>query len=238
MPWRQGAVIVSGFTAQGQAEQLTQGVPTAGRVPEWRHRRARGDGRIRRPADADAAAAQSRFLDRRPHRRRDQRLYQPALRHARRAERDSRTVVHQKPNGISAARFMPRSRTWSVESDTPARVVIDERTGTIVIGNDVKISRGRHQPRHADRAHHRSAAASCSRNRSPRARPPSNRSPRSTPTQPDAPRRGARRTRPRNAGLRPQPPRRQAGRHHRHPAGHQVGRRPAGRSGSAIGACR
>jgi flagellar P-ring protein precursor FlgI len=29
----QGAVIVSGFTAQGQAEQLTQGVPTAGRVP-------------------------------------------------------------------------------------------------------------------------------------------------------------------------------------------------------------
>ena len=28
-----------------------------------------------------------------------------------------------------------------VESDTPARVVIDERTGTIVIGNDVKISR-------------------------------------------------------------------------------------------------
>ncbi|RWC62618.1 MAG: flagellar biosynthesis protein FlgI, partial [Mesorhizobium sp.] len=28
-----------------------------------------------------------------------------------------------------------------VESDTPARVVIDERTGTIVIGNEVKISR-------------------------------------------------------------------------------------------------
>ncbi|RVD35435.1 flagellar biosynthesis protein FlgI, partial [Mesorhizobium sp. M4A.F.Ca.ET.020.02.1.1] len=29
----QGSVIVGGFTAQGQAEQLTQGVPTAGRVP-------------------------------------------------------------------------------------------------------------------------------------------------------------------------------------------------------------
>ncbi len=29
----QGSVIVSGFNAQGQAEQLTQGVPTSGRVP-------------------------------------------------------------------------------------------------------------------------------------------------------------------------------------------------------------
>ena len=29
----QGSVIVSGFTAQGQAETLTQGVPTGGRVP-------------------------------------------------------------------------------------------------------------------------------------------------------------------------------------------------------------
>ncbi|TIV69779.1 MAG: flagellar biosynthesis protein FlgI, partial [Mesorhizobium sp.] len=29
----QGSVIVGGFTAKGQAEELTQGVPTAGRVP-------------------------------------------------------------------------------------------------------------------------------------------------------------------------------------------------------------
>lgn len=27
-----------------------------------------------------------------------------------------------------------------VEADTPARIVIDEKTGTIVIGNDVKVS--------------------------------------------------------------------------------------------------
>src|SRR5690606_33051957 len=29
----QGSVIVAGFSAQGQAETLTQGVPTSGRVP-------------------------------------------------------------------------------------------------------------------------------------------------------------------------------------------------------------
>ena len=36
---------------------------------------------------------------------------------------------------------MPKLKISVVEADAPARVVIDERTGTIVIGNDVRISR-------------------------------------------------------------------------------------------------
>ena len=56
-------------------------------------------------------------------------------------EQDSRTIVIRKPKDISAARFYAEIENIAVEADAPARVVVDERTGTIVIGNDVRISR-------------------------------------------------------------------------------------------------
>ena len=70
--------------------------------------------------------------------------------------------AHRRPPQARRAFRPPASSpSWKislVESDTPARVVVDERTGTIVIGQDVRISQGRDQPRHADRAHYRDAA--------------------------------------------------------------------------------
>lgn len=137
----QGSVIVSGFTAQGQAQSLTQGVPTAGRVPngaivERAVQAEFGDQstltlQLRNPdfstsvriADAINDYTGQRF----------------GVRVA--AERDARTVSIAKPKNISTARFYAEIENLIVESDTPARVVIDEKTGTIVIGNDVKISR-------------------------------------------------------------------------------------------------
>ncbi|TIS57436.1 MAG: flagellar basal body P-ring protein FlgI [Mesorhizobium sp.] len=137
----QGSVIVSGFTAKGQAEQLTQGVPTAGRVPNGaiieRAVQAEFDDQavltlqLRNPdfstavriADAVNGYTSQRF----------------GMRVA--AERDARTVQIRRPKNVSAARFYAEIENLVVESDTPARVVIDERTGTIVIGNEVKISR-------------------------------------------------------------------------------------------------
>jgi len=137
----QGSVIVSGFTAQGQAEQLTQGVPTAGRVPNG--------ALIERAVDAEfddqpVLTLQLRNPD-----------FSTAIRIADAindytgqrfgarvaAERDARTVSIRKPKGISAARFYAELENLVVESDTPARVVVDSRTGTIVIGNQVRISR-------------------------------------------------------------------------------------------------
>jgi len=55
-------------------------------------------------------------------------------------ERDLRTIFIKKPKTISVARFISEFGSLIVEPDTPARVVIDERTGTVVIGSDVKIS--------------------------------------------------------------------------------------------------
>ncbi len=55
-------------------------------------------------------------------------------------ERDLRTVILRKPPVVSPARFLAEITELPVEPDAPARVVIDERTGTIVIGRDVQIS--------------------------------------------------------------------------------------------------
>ena len=137
----QGSVIVSGFNAQGQAQQLTQGVPTSGRVPngaivERSVEAEFGDQsvltlQLRNPDFSTAVRIADAINDYTGQRFR--------VRVA--AERDARTVSIKKPKGISAARFYAEIENLVVESDTPARVVIDERTGTIVIGNDVRVSR-------------------------------------------------------------------------------------------------
>jgi flagellar P-ring protein precursor FlgI len=137
----QGSVIVSGFVAQGQAQQLTQGVPTAGRVPNGaiveRAVKAEFDDQatltlqLRNPDFSTAVRIADAVND-----YTSQRF---GMRVA--AERDARTVQIRRPKNISAARFYAEIENLVVEADGPARVVIDERTGTIVIGNDVKISR-------------------------------------------------------------------------------------------------
>ena len=55
-------------------------------------------------------------------------------------ENDLRTVAMTRPFFLSPARFIAEIGELVVQADAPARVVIDERTGTIVIGKDVQIS--------------------------------------------------------------------------------------------------
>ena len=55
-------------------------------------------------------------------------------------EATSRTVELFRPPEISVTRFMAEIGELPVEPDTVARVVIDSRTGTVVIGQDVQIS--------------------------------------------------------------------------------------------------
>ncbi|HWK67444.1 MAG TPA: flagellar basal body P-ring protein FlgI [Rhizobiaceae bacterium] len=137
----QGPMVVNGFSAQGEAESLTQGVPTSGRVPNGaiveRQLPAKlGDSNMLtlqlfnpdfstavRVADAINGYAAERFGK------------------GVAAEQDARTVLIKKPANISVARFIAELENIPVETDTPARVVIDERSGTIVIGQEVRISR-------------------------------------------------------------------------------------------------
>ncbi|MGP9822277.1 flagellar basal body P-ring protein FlgI [Salinarimonas sp. NSM] len=136
----QGPVAVTGFSAAGEAEVVTQGVPTVGRVPngalverelpdhfgnmrslilELRNPDFRTAVRI---ADAINVYTQARFGGRGAY------------------ERDYRSVLVVNPPDVSPVRFLAELGDLVVTPDTPARVVIDERTGTVVIGADVRIS--------------------------------------------------------------------------------------------------
>ena len=136
----QGSVAVSGFASKGNAESLTHGVPTTGRIangaiverepPAGVRQNRRVDLELRNP-DFETAV---RIADRvnafsRQH-------YGVRVATA----RNSRVVVLNKPERVSATRFLAQVGGLDVEPDTPARVIIDERTGTIVIGQNVRVS--------------------------------------------------------------------------------------------------
>jgi flagellar P-ring protein FlgI len=137
----QGPVSVSGFSAEGQAQTLTQGVPTAGRIPNGAIIEREVEASFAnqsnlvlqlRNADFSTAVRVTDAVNAYSNQRFGKRVAY---------EQDSRTIVIKRPDNISPARFFAELENLIVEADSPARVVVDERTGTIVIGNDVRISR-------------------------------------------------------------------------------------------------
>ena len=135
----QGAVSVTGFETAGQGETLSQGVPTAGRIPNGaivEHEIPEPPDQLRsmlelknpdyatavRIVDAINAFARERFRVRAAF------------------EVNSRTVELFRPRSVSFARFMAEVGQLQVEPDMTARVVLDARTGTVVVGQDVQIS--------------------------------------------------------------------------------------------------
>jgi flagellar P-ring protein precursor FlgI len=137
----QGSVIVSGFTAEGEAEKLTQGVPTSGRVPNGAIVERQIEAsfanlamltlQLRNP-DFSTAVRVADAINRYTAQRFGSKLA---------SEIDARTVKIRRPHSISTARFYAEIEDLVVQTDAPARVVVDESTGTVVIGQDVHISR-------------------------------------------------------------------------------------------------
>ncbi len=136
----QGPLAVSGFAKAGQAESVSQGVPTGGRIPNGAIvERAVPGGfatarhivlALRNP-DFNTATAIADAINRYTKKRYGKSLAR---------ERNSREVAVVRPAKITAARFVAAIGTLAVKPDTPARIVLDERSGTIVIGRDVRIS--------------------------------------------------------------------------------------------------
>jgi flagellar P-ring protein precursor FlgI len=136
----QGPIAVSGFSATGAAASITQGVPTDARIPNGAI--------VEREVAGGLDQLSSLVLE----------LYNPDFKTAtlisdtiNRAavaaygkpvarERDMRSVVLMRPPHVSAARFLAEVGDLLINPDTPAKVVINERTGTVVIGQDVQIS--------------------------------------------------------------------------------------------------
>ncbi|MBP2463458.1 MULTISPECIES: flagellar basal body P-ring protein FlgI [unclassified Rhizobium] len=137
----QGSVIVSGFNAQGAAATLTEGVTTAGRVPSGAI--------IERELPSKFKDSVNLVLQlRNPDFSTSVRIADVVNAYARRTfgdpiaeARDSQEVVVQKPRSADLTRLMGDIENLVVQTDAPARVVINERTGTIVIGADVRVAR-------------------------------------------------------------------------------------------------
>lgn len=136
----QGPLAVSGFATGGKAEKITQGVPTSGRIPNG--------GLVEREVHAQVTQDDAIVLE----------LHNPDFKTAvavadainkysgarfgvmAAREQDLRTVRLTKPGRVTATRFLAEIGDLTATPDAPARIVVDERTGTIVIGKDVQIS--------------------------------------------------------------------------------------------------
>lgn len=137
----QGAVVVTGFSAQGAAETVTKGVPTGGRIANGAIVEREVPARF---ADVDIVTLQLRNADFSTAIRITDAVNQYAMnRFGKRlaSEQDSRTVMIKRPEKITTARFVAELENLQIETDTAARVIVDERTGTIVIGQDVRIAK-------------------------------------------------------------------------------------------------
>jgi flagellar P-ring protein precursor FlgI len=135
----QGTVIAGGASAQGQGDEVVQGVPTSGVIPAGAN--------VEREVDFDFAALSSLRLA----------LREADFTSAGRIERAinaefGRRVALMQDSGTvtldiagmrmrSAAHAISRIENITVEPERKARVVVDQRSGTIVMGEDVRISR-------------------------------------------------------------------------------------------------
>ena len=135
----QGPVMVTGFSAAGQAESVTQGVPTSGRIPNG--------GLVEKDNTADMNSTRTLSLQ----------LHNPDFKTAVTVSdvinayarqhygapiadaHDFRSVVIKRPDKVEASRLLADLGELEVEVDGSARVVVDERTGTIVIGDKVRV---------------------------------------------------------------------------------------------------
>lgn len=133
----QGQVQVGGFKAQGQAATVTKGVPTAARIPSG--------ALVEREIPFDMRSLdQVKIALRNPDFTTARRVAQainaflgtPAAQPT-----DPATVQVVVPSGMDVVNLLTDIEQLRVEPDQLARVVIDETTGTIVIGDNVRVSR-------------------------------------------------------------------------------------------------
>jgi flagellar P-ring protein precursor FlgI len=134
----QGPVIISGFTIEGQAGSVTQNIPTAGRIP--------AGGIVEREIDFKLEELQEvRLALRNPD-------FTTARRISRAINKETKSNIANAQNSASVVLRRPNNYKGSIVDlitdieqlpiipDQIARVVIDERSGVIVMGSDVRIS--------------------------------------------------------------------------------------------------
>lgn len=135
----QGAVISGGVAAQGEAAQVVRGVPTSGMVPSG--------ARVEREVDFDfESLSRVRLALRAPDFTTAARIETVINREfGREVARmlDAGTVMLEigATRATSPAHALGRVENLLLQPESRARVVVDQRSGTIVMGEEVRISR-------------------------------------------------------------------------------------------------
>lgn len=135
----QGSILASGVEASGEAASVVQGVPTTGTIPSG--------ARVEREVAFDFSQMKTMRLA----------LRDPDFTTAARVEAainrklgrglanmvDSGTISIDSSvlGNVNPARLIGQIENITVEPETAAKVVIDHKSGTIVMGEDVRISR-------------------------------------------------------------------------------------------------
>ena len=133
----QGSIIAGGIVAEGESASVTQGVPTAGVIP--------AGARIEREVAFNLADMRDmRLALRNPDFTTADRIAGAInARLGRNVARmlDSGTVQIDLSGIGSPAQLIATIENIEVQTSTRARVVVDQRSGTIILGQDVRISR-------------------------------------------------------------------------------------------------
>jgi flagellar P-ring protein FlgI len=135
----QGTILAGGAVAEGDAATVTQGVPTSGVIPSG--------ARVEREVDFDLSSLTAiRLALREPDFTTATRIEKAINANFRRPValmRDSGTVEVdiQATRAATTAHAIGQIENILVEPQQKARVVVDQRSGTIVMGDDVRLSR-------------------------------------------------------------------------------------------------
>ena len=135
----QGTVIAGGAVAEGEAASVVTGVPTAGVIP--------AGARVEREVEFQLASlAQIRLALREPDFTTAGLIEEAINRNfgrsvARMMDAGTVTLDIDATRSVSPAHALGRIENILVEPQRRARVVVDQRSGTIVMGDDVRISR-------------------------------------------------------------------------------------------------
>jgi len=135
----QGTIIAGGVSVEGDAASEVQGVPTAGVIP--------GGARVEREVAFDFSAVREvRLALRSPDfttaARIEQRVNSSFGRHVARMLDAGTVLLSVEATGMaSPAHALGYIESLTVEPEQRARIVVDQRSGTIVLGEDVRVSR-------------------------------------------------------------------------------------------------
>lgn len=135
----QGTILAGGVVAKGQAASIVQGVPTSGVIPSGARVEQEIDFELSDLTVVRLALREPDFTTA----GRIERAINQEFRQRVAIMKDSGTVELNIPatGSISTAHALGRIENILVEPQLKARVVIDQRSGTIVMGDDVRLSR-------------------------------------------------------------------------------------------------